>query len=118
MNCTAADGLPKVCVSIFEVIAYADGLRIIILRLLAATSTPAKYARNCWSPVVLVLYVYHHNRTPPLYLKGSPSVARGDGGEFNVRVRQEQADEFFARVSRGAHDGYWFGIHHKKTPPD
>jgi len=45
-------------------------------------------------------------------------LARGDGGEFNVRVRQEQADEFFARVSRGAHDGYWFGIHHKKTPPD
>ncbi len=43
-------------------------------------------------------------------------LARGDGGQFRVRMRQEQAHEFFAGVTRRTDDGYLFGLHHKKKP--
>jgi hypothetical protein len=45
-------------------------------------------------------------------------LAGGDGGQLRVRMRQEQTDEFFARITRRTDYGYLFGFHHKKTPPD
>jgi hypothetical protein len=33
-------------------------------------------------------------------------------------MRQEQANEFFAGVTRRTDDGDLFAVYHKKTPPD
>jgi hypothetical protein len=45
-------------------------------------------------------------------------LARGDGRQLRMRMRQEQANEFFAGVTRRTDYGYLFGLHNKKTPPD
>ena len=43
-------------------------------------------------------------------------LARGDGHQFRVRMVQQQADEFFAGITRRADDGNFFRFHIQILP--